>query len=117
MHDGHQPGPEEIRHASVVASALLTPIIVMDVVLVTLFFLCYNTAAGRVARRMRRAYLAAIVCQDACESILFLESISLMSELNFVLDYFEEIGAGEVASRLGRDLGSLETAIGEKVRR
>ena len=44
---------------------------------------------------MRRAYLAAILAQDAT--------------------YFEQIGPGEVASRLNRDLEMVRMGCGEKL--
>lgn len=52
-------------------------------------------ASSRTTARIRRAYLSAILAQDSV--------------------YFETTGPGEVASRMVRDIGLVQSAVGEKL--
>lgn len=58
-------------------------------------FSSVSLASSRVVARMRRAYLSAVLAQDQT--------------------YFETIGPGEVASRLSRDIGLVQSGIGERL--
>lgn len=54
-----------------------------------------TTASFQLSARLRSAYLASIVCQDA--------------------SYADTHGAGEIAARVGKDATTVRTAFGEKI--
>lgn len=68
---------------------------IANFVLIWLHTSCWSMLSERIVRRLRKAYLSAI----------------LKSELAF----FDTLAAGEVASRLDADLSSIQTATSEKV--
>ena len=58
-------------------------------------FSTVNLAANRVSAQLRRAYIESVVHQDA--------------------EFFDEVGGGEVGTRLMKDVTVVRTALGEKL--
>ncbi|QRW08846.1 ABC transporter transmembrane region [Ceratobasidium sp. AG-Ba] len=67
----------------------------LQLIIAPLFLCCFMIASGRITNKMRRAYLNAILLQDA--------------------EFFEQVGAGEVGTRMLKDIGTIKTATGDKL--
>lgn len=59
------------------------------------FLTCFSLASANLAARLRLAYVRSVVHQDA--------------------QFFEDVGPGEVATRIVKDIGTVKTAAGEKL--
>ncbi len=74
---------------------LVVYITIANFVLIWLHTSCWSMLSERIVRRLRKAYLAAILSQE--------------------LAFFDTLPAGEVASRLDADLAAIQTGTSEKV--
>ncbi|KAG8978134.1 hypothetical protein FRC05_011250 [Tulasnella sp. 425] len=59
------------------------------------FFTCFSLASTNLASRLRLAYVRSVIHQDA--------------------QFFEDVGPGEVGTRIVKDIGTVKTAAGEKL--
>ncbi|KAG8915864.1 hypothetical protein FRC00_010755 [Tulasnella sp. 408] len=59
------------------------------------FLTCFSLASANLAARLRLAYVRSVVHQDA--------------------QFFEDVGPGEVGTRIVKDIGTVKTAAGEKL--
>ncbi|EUC62834.1 ABC family B (MDR/TAP),protein [Rhizoctonia solani AG-3 Rhs1AP] len=82
------------RTTSTVAGACLG-IGVLQFIMSAAFVCCFSIASARVTDRLRRAYLNSVIHQDA--------------------EFFENVGPGEVGTRMIKDIASVRAAVGEKL--
>ncbi|KAG8739819.1 hypothetical protein FRC10_005080 [Ceratobasidium sp. 414] len=68
---------------------------VMQLIVAPVFLCCFTIASGRITNKLRRAYLHAILHQDA--------------------EFFEHVGPGEVGTRMLKDINTIKAAAGEKL--
>ncbi|KAG8932796.1 hypothetical protein FRC01_012280 [Tulasnella sp. 417] len=59
------------------------------------FLTCFSLASANLAARLRLAYVRSVIHQDA--------------------QFFEDVGPGEVGTRIVKDIGTVKTAAGEKL--
>ncbi|KAG8983393.1 hypothetical protein FRB90_006065 [Tulasnella sp. 427] len=59
------------------------------------FLTCFSLASSNLATRLRLAYVRSVLHQDA--------------------QFFEDVGPGEVGTRIVKDIGTVKTAAGEKL--
>lgn len=86
---------QDIRHASNFAGIILLATAASCLIFTWLFQICFSIAASTLTRRMRHAYVASVLSQDA--------------------SYFDEHGAGEVATHAGKEVNAIRTSLGEKL--
>ncbi|CED83556.1 Multidrug/pheromone exporter, ABC superfamily [Phaffia rhodozyma] len=92
---GSTGSPDEVRSVSQFVSIVMIGVVLASWLFSFTFFSAFSLASSRVSARIRTAYLSAVLAQDAT--------------------YFEATGPGEVSSRLVKDIGLIETGIGEKL--
>ncbi|KAG8969866.1 hypothetical protein FRC03_000112 [Tulasnella sp. 419] len=68
---------------------------IVQMIAAFLFLTFFTLAANNVTDRLRHAYLSSVIHQDA--------------------RFFENVGPGEAATRLTKDIGVVRTAVGEKL--
>ncbi|EPQ28417.1 uncharacterized protein PFL1_04244 [Pseudozyma flocculosa PF-1] len=66
-----------------------------ELIFAWLFLACFSSASHSLTQRLRHAYVASVLSQDA--------------------SHFDLHGAGEIANRAGKDISSVRTGFGEKL--
>lgn len=87
--------PKQIRDASDFAGIILLCAAIGCLSFVWLFQICFTMAASQLSSNLRHTYIAAVLSQDA--------------------SYFDEHGAGEVATHAGKEVNAIRTSLGEKL--
>ncbi|CAE6474644.1 unnamed protein product [Rhizoctonia solani] len=85
----------DIRRTTNVVSGVSLGIGILQFLMSTLFVCCFSIASSRMTDRLRRAYLSSVIHQDA--------------------EFFENVGPGEVGTRMIKDVASVRAAVGEKL--
>ncbi|QRV94570.1 ABC transporter transmembrane region [Ceratobasidium sp. AG-Ba] len=85
----------QLRSTTNTMAGVCVAIGVLQLTIAPLFLCCFMIASGRITNKMRRAYLNAILLQDA--------------------EFFEQVGAGEVGTRMLKDIGTIKAATGDKL--
>lgn len=85
----------EIQAASNFAGIILLCTAAATLIFTWIFQSCFTLASSDLTKRMRLAYVASVLAQDA--------------------SYFDTHGAGEVASHAGKEINLIRTGFGEKL--
>ncbi|MCO5565328.1 hypothetical protein L7F22_019001 [Adiantum nelumboides] len=85
----------QIKDASNFAGIILLCAAIGCLIFVWLFQICFTMAASQLSTNLRHAYIASILSQDA--------------------SYFDQHGAGEVATHAGKEVNAIRTSLGEKL--
>ncbi|KAN0061083.1 hypothetical protein ACQY0O_006818 [Thecaphora frezii] len=87
--------PSQIRDSGSYIGWIMAVVGIGELLFAWLFLACFSSASHSLSQRLRHAYVAAVLAQDA--------------------SHFELHGAGEIANRAGKDVSSVRTGFGEKL--
>ena len=87
--------PQDIRDAGSYIGWIMTIVGVGGLITCWAFLACFSSASHDLSQRLRHAYVSAVLAQDA--------------------SHFDLHGAGEIANRAGKDIGSIRVGFGEKL--
>ncbi|KAG8927371.1 hypothetical protein FRC02_008254, partial [Tulasnella sp. 418] len=87
--------PESMRYVGRWTALTTMGVGIVQMITAFLFLTFFTLAANNVTDRLRHAYLSSVIHQDA--------------------RFFENVGPGEAATRLTKDIGVVRTAVGEKL--
>ncbi|BFZ65351.1 hypothetical protein YB2330_006517 [Saitoella coloradoensis] len=86
--------PSFIRDKARIAALGTTGIAAGELIFTWIFLTCFNMAGTRVGQRIRKEYFASVLRQD--------------------VEFFDKVGAGEVSTRMTKDIGTIQAGIAEK---
>jgi ATP-binding cassette subfamily B (MDR/TAP) protein 1 len=87
--------PEQIRSVSTRTAWIMAIVSGIYFIFCWLFLACFTAASAALTQRLRHAYIASVLSQDAA--------------------YHDRHGAGEVATHAGKECGTIRVALGEKL--